>query len=133
VQSKSGKRWVLPKGHIERGQTAAEAGLQEAWEEAGLLGALHQEPVGSYFHEKHGQKRHIVVFLMHVTEVSADWPESHRRPRRWVPPEEAIQRMANPGLRKLLRVFWSTEQFATRLEEASITRSPIRSLNSSPG
>jgi 8-oxo-dGTP pyrophosphatase MutT (NUDIX family) len=48
VQSRSGKRWVIPKGCIERGQTALETALQEAWEEAGLMGVPKAEPVGSY-------------------------------------------------------------------------------------
>src|SRR5262249_50600082 len=48
VQSSGGKRWVIPKGHIARGHTAAETALCEAWEEAGLLGHLRPEPVGSY-------------------------------------------------------------------------------------
>jgi 8-oxo-dGTP pyrophosphatase MutT (NUDIX family) len=44
VSSSGGKRWVVPKGHIEPGQAAGETALLEAWEEAGLLGALHREP-----------------------------------------------------------------------------------------
>src|SRR5262245_17445465 len=48
VLSSNGRRWVVPKGCIEPGQTAGETALREAWEEAGLVGALRPEPVGSY-------------------------------------------------------------------------------------
>src|ERR1700736_677932 len=69
VTSRSGKRWVVPKGCIEPGQTAGETALQEAWEEAGLVGSLREQPVGSYQYEKCGIVCHVTVFLMHVTEV----------------------------------------------------------------
>src|SRR5262245_41164227 len=52
VSSRSGKRWVVPKGCMEPGKTAGEVALLEAWEEAGLLGRLAPEPVGSYVYEK---------------------------------------------------------------------------------
>ena len=45
ITSSNGKRWIIPKGLIEPGQTAAENALQEAWEEAGLVGSLQREPV----------------------------------------------------------------------------------------
>ena len=38
ITSRNGKRWVIPKGWIEPGQTAGETALQEAYEEAGLVG-----------------------------------------------------------------------------------------------
>ena len=52
ITSRNGKRWVIPKGWIEPGQTAGETALQEAWEEAGLAGAIEGEPIGSYLYEK---------------------------------------------------------------------------------
>ena len=52
VTSRSGRRWVFPKGQIDPGHTPGEAALIEAWEEAGLVGTLDPEPVGSYLYEK---------------------------------------------------------------------------------
>src|SRR5271166_7165657 len=75
VTSRSGKRWVIPKGCLEPGMTAGEIALQEAWEEAGLSGVLQNEPVGSYIYEKAGATYHVTVFLMHVTDAADDWPE----------------------------------------------------------
>src|SRR5436190_3859966 len=75
ITSSNGKRWVIPKGLIDPGQTAGETALQEAWEEAGLVGALHPEPIGSYLYEKYGQTCHVIVFVMDVTEVAGEWPE----------------------------------------------------------
>jgi 8-oxo-dGTP pyrophosphatase MutT (NUDIX family) len=109
VQSSGGKRWVIPKGHIARGHTAAETALCEAWEEAGLLGRLRSEPVGSYLYQKDGRVYHVTVFLMSVTEAVDDWPERARRPRCWLRPAQALARVEHAGLCKLLRKALLTE------------------------
>lgn len=104
VSSSSGRRWVVPKGQIDPGHTAGEAALVEAWEEAGLVGALDTEPLGTYAYEKMGRELHVLVFRMIVTEIRDDWPERHLRSRVWVTLEEALERIEEPGLRELLRV-----------------------------
>src|SRR5919198_694791 len=75
VTSSSGRRWAIPKGMIEAGQAGARIALQEAWEEAGLVGLLQPEPVGTYLYDKYGHTHHVLVFLMQVTDVAEDWPE----------------------------------------------------------
>jgi 8-oxo-dGTP pyrophosphatase MutT (NUDIX family) len=102
VTSSSGRRWVIPKGVIEPGQTAGETALQEAWEEAGLAGVLHSEPVGSYLYDKYGGLCHVTVFLMQVTDESDDWPERLTRQRDWIAIDEALDRIREPGLREIL-------------------------------
>ena len=103
VTSSSGKRWVIPKGCLEPGKTAGEVALQEAWEEAGLVGVLRPEPVGSYLYEKAGFVCHVTVFVMEVTEVTQEWPEREWRQRVWLPHEQAVTRIEEPGLREILR------------------------------
>lgn len=104
VTSSSGRRWVVPKGQIDPGHTAGEAALVEAWEEAGLVGALVGEPIGTYAYEKYGRELHVLVFRMAVTEVRDEWPERAVRSREWVAPEDALDRIDEPGLRDLLRI-----------------------------
>jgi|SRR5208337_453932 len=103
VTSRSGKRWVIPKGGIEVGKTAGEIALQEAWEEAGLTGILQREPLGSYLYEKYGAVHHVIVFLMQVTEVANVWPENSMRERAWLPPKQALARIEDHGLREIIR------------------------------
>jgi 8-oxo-dGTP pyrophosphatase MutT (NUDIX family) len=103
VRSSSGKRWVVPKGCHEPGKSLAEVALQEAWEEAGLVGALKPEPVGSYLYEKWSGTYHVTVFLMSVTEAANDYPESMLRDRCWLTPAQAVRRIDDPGLRAVLR------------------------------
>jgi 8-oxo-dGTP pyrophosphatase MutT (NUDIX family) len=103
VTTRSGKRWVIPKGCLEPGKTAGQIALEEAWEDAGLLGALQREPIGSYVYEKLGNIYHVTVFLMNVTEARSIWPEAVERQRIWLRPMTAVARVDYLGLRKLLR------------------------------
>jgi 8-oxo-dGTP pyrophosphatase MutT (NUDIX family) len=103
VTSRSGKRWVVPKGCLEPGKTAREIALQEAWEEAGLAGLIEPEPLGSYFYEKAGETCHVLVYRMEVTQIAESWPEQTQRERRWLNIVQAVQAVDDAGLRELIR------------------------------
>jgi 8-oxo-dGTP pyrophosphatase MutT (NUDIX family) len=103
VTSRSGKRWVIPKGCMEPGKTAGEIALQEAWEEAGLVGLLTPEPLGTYFYEKSGLTCLVTVFLMQVTGEVEIYPEHDQRERSWMTFGQALRRIEDLGLRELLR------------------------------
>ncbi|MBX7104308.1 MAG: NUDIX hydrolase [Gemmataceae bacterium] len=102
VRSRSGKRWVVPKGMIDPGRTPSEMAVIEAWEEAGLSGELSTECVGEFYYEKNGLTHHARVYLLIVTRVEADWPERKFRKRVWLEPGRAAERVREPGLRQLL-------------------------------
>jgi 8-oxo-dGTP pyrophosphatase MutT (NUDIX family) len=110
VTSSSRRRWVLPKGLIDPGHTPGEAALVEAWEEAGLLGTLDPEPLGSYVYEKLGRECHVLVYRMTVTEVRDAWPEKGMRERVWLAPRDVLERVEEPGLRDILRLTFSAMQ-----------------------
>jgi 8-oxo-dGTP pyrophosphatase MutT (NUDIX family) len=112
VTSSNGKRWVIPKGLIEPGQTAGETALQEAWEEAGLVGLLDQEPIGSYVYEKWCGTCHVMVYLMQVSEVANNWPENDLRQRTWLSVAGALERIDDPGLADIVRVVLGKNQRA---------------------
>ena len=104
ITSSNGKRWVIPKGLIEPGQTAAETALREAWEEAGLVGMLEPKPIGSYLYQKWSGSCHVIVYRMKVTEVTDNWPEDDLRQRIWLSPAGALERIEDPGLAKIMRL-----------------------------
>src|SRR5439155_3929793 len=104
ITSRNAKRWIIPKGWIDAGQTAGETALQEAWEEAGLTGALEREPIGAYLYEKEGQRYHVTVFVMKVTTVAQDWPERDLRERSWVSPVGFFDRIEDAGLADIVRL-----------------------------
>lgn len=102
VSSRSRKRWVVPKGIIDPGQTAAEAALVETWEEAGLTGRLSGDPVGTFFYRKWEKTCHVTVFHMEVNDEAEDWPERRSRERVWLDPAAAAAKVNDEGLRELL-------------------------------
>ncbi|NDC53549.1 MAG: NUDIX domain-containing protein [Planctomycetia bacterium] len=102
ITSSSGKRWLVPKGNHERGAKLRQTALQEAWEEAGLVGWLKPAPLGNYEFEKLGRVHRVVVFRMTVTDVKQRWPERHRRQRRWLRPHDALPLIEHAKLRKIL-------------------------------
>lgn len=110
VTSSNGKRWVIPKGLIEPGQTAGETALQEAWEEAGLVGVLRPEPIGSFVYEKWCGVCHVTVFALEVTEMTQVWPERELRRRIWVTPAGALDRVDDRGLNDVLRQVFLAEE-----------------------
>ena len=103
ITSSNGKRWVVPKGLIDPGHTAGETALVESWEEAGLVGVLRPEPVGSYLYSKYGHTYHVTVFLMQVTESRSEWPEKQVRQRNWLSVPQALERIEDAGLREVVR------------------------------
>ena len=112
VTNTSGRRWILPKGHVPNGASAPVLAACEAWEEAGLIGILRPRAIGSYRYEKAGRSFEVVLFLMDVTTVVKDWPESRRRSRHWLRPGDAVARVRERGLRKLIRKALAAESVA---------------------
>ena len=104
VTSRSGRRWVIPKGQIEAHQSPRDAALAEAWEEAGLLGKVDAEPLGMFVYEKNEANHQVAVYRMTVTTERADWPEKNQRMRQWVPIADALGRIEEPELQEIVRL-----------------------------
>ncbi|MGY6536594.1 MAG: NUDIX hydrolase [Pararhodobacter sp.] len=107
VTSLSSKRWILPKGWPMKGRTLAGAALQEAWEEAGVVGTVDDVPVGFYIYEKHRRggftlSCRVEVFRIQVSALMREWPERHKRQRKWMPVEQAARLVDEPELKALL-------------------------------
>ena len=102
VTSRSGERWVVPKGRIERDQTPAGCAANEAYEEAGLIGTVDDDPLGTYDYSKDGKSFHVTVYALRDPEELDVWPECEERAREWVTPADAIERIRELGLRAIL-------------------------------
>jgi 8-oxo-dGTP pyrophosphatase MutT (NUDIX family) len=110
ITSRKGKRWVIPKGVIDLGSSAAESAAREAWEEAGIRGTLAEKELGRYRYEKWGGVCTVRVFLLAVEEEADRWPESGTRKREWLGVEEAAARVDEESLRQLIRAAGSDEE-----------------------
>lgn len=102
ITSSTGKRWVIPKGLIEPDMTSPDSAAKEAWEEAGLLGKVDPESIGTYEYYKSGYTCQVEVFLLKVQTVLENWPEASKRKRQWVNITKAIKRVNEPELKLII-------------------------------
>jgi 8-oxo-dGTP pyrophosphatase MutT (NUDIX family) len=107
VTSRETRRWVLPKGWTERRRDAAAQAAVEAFEEAGIRGAIGRKPIGSYGYLKRIENGRtlaceVEVFAMQVAEELEDWPEKAERERRWFSLPEAALAVEEGGLVTLM-------------------------------
>lgn len=109
ITSRTSRRWIVPKGHIEPGLTPRETARFEAFEEAGLTGAIGRRSIGSYVYTKRDDKGgdicRVRVYPMEVVHEADVFPESKQRDRAWYGPEEAEQAVDQKELGKLIRKF----------------------------
>lgn len=92
ITTRKGK-WTLPKGIIDPGEDAQETAAKEAYEEAGIVGRVEDEVVGTFEYHKWGEDLEVRVYLMEVTEFLPDFAESDFRRRAWLSPRAALDRI----------------------------------------
>lgn len=108
VTSRKGKHWILPKGIVEFDLTSGESAAKEAEEEAGVVGEISSEPLGSYRYEKWGGTCHVEVYPLRVQAELGDWQESGMRRRQWQSLPAALLQVDDEGLRALIARFAAT-------------------------
>ena len=99
VSSSDGLNWVLPKGHIDPGETPEVAALRELAEEAGVLGAL-VAPLSVQHYERRGKDVAIQYFLVRESGSTAT---KEKRTLRWEDHDTALQALSFPEARAALR------------------------------
>ncbi|CAM9631903.1 unnamed protein product [Pylaiella littoralis] len=96
--------WLLPKGGWDTDETAAEAAVREAYEEAGVKGVVTADLGSHEIVSSRGNKSRAAMFALLVTEVLDTWPEKHRR-RKVVSLEEAFACCIRPEVVSVLRAY----------------------------
>jgi len=92
--------WIFPKGHVEAGETAVQAGVRETEEEAGVTGDL-LGPIGAPLeYDWNGKRYSVQYFLIRAT---AESPASDGRTILWLPFDEALARLSFDDTGRLLR------------------------------
>lgn len=103
VTSRETRRWILPKGWVEKKTKAYETAANEAFEEAGVRGRIKKKPLGSYVYEKRLDGGgtalcKVEVYPLEVVAELDDWPEKNERERRWLSPAQAAVTISESGL-----------------------------------
>jgi uncharacterized protein len=110
ITSRQTRRWVVPRGNMMTSLSPAEAAAQEAWEEAGIVGLVSDDPVGSYDYLKRKKdgsavRASVELYPFRVAEQKAEWPEKGQRETRWFDQAEAAAVVEEPGLSSLISSF----------------------------
>jgi two-component system phosphate regulon sensor histidine kinase PhoR len=131
ITSRETKRWVIPRGNPIRGLSPSGAAAQEAWEEAGIRGAVEDRALGSYRYDKRRADGSYVpaeveVFALAVGRLLDDWPEKGQRERRWFAPAEAAEAVEEPELKAL--VLGQAERLAERPDPGPLESATVQGL-----
>ncbi|CAK7336500.1 unnamed protein product [Dovyalis caffra] len=119
INSSSGPGLLFPKGGWENDETAEEAAVREAIEEAGVRGDL-MDVIGYYqFKSKTHQDDSCpeglckaAMYALFVKEELESWPEQSTRTRRWLTIPEAVQSCRHKWMEDALKDFsiWLAEK-----------------------
>jgi 8-oxo-dGTP pyrophosphatase MutT (NUDIX family) len=95
---KNTHHWVLPKGHIDPGETPAEAALREVLEETGVKARIIK-PLGVSRIQTAPPSILILFFLM---EYLGEIRKSENRQKRWCSFDEGIRLLSFQNARNLI-------------------------------
>lgn len=108
VSSRGTRRWVIPKGWPKKGCQPHVTAAREAQEEAGIIGAIGRESIGSYSYRK-GRTAGLVclvdVFPLEVKRQRKTWAEKSERTTKWFPLALAADAVEEPELKEVIRNF----------------------------
>jgi 8-oxo-dGTP pyrophosphatase MutT (NUDIX family) len=96
---------VLPKGHLDEGETDEVAAVREVAEETGVVADLI-EKLGDveYSYERRGRRRNkrVAFYLFEYRSGSLEDHDHEIEEARWMPLEEAAQQLTYPGEREIV-------------------------------
>lgn len=109
VTSRQRGHWIFPKGRIPEGVEPWESATREAYQEAGVKGAIASHPVGSYRTWKtRGMRRFVIeveMYPLRVEQQHDNWRETGERYRHWVTLPEARRLITDTRIFELVRAF----------------------------
>lgn len=109
ISVRQGRRWQLPKGHVEAGETRREAARREVREETGVWGRVRAPlPDVEYWYTERGTRRiHKTVhyyLLAYESGDEGDFDPGEVSGAGWFPWDEAIRRLTFANERRVVAV-----------------------------
>lgn len=109
IRHKGSKKWRLPKGNIEKGESSADAAAREVWEETGIRARAIEklDPIRYFYVLKAARIFKTVIFFL--MEYSRGVPKIDRRWQheieevKWIGTREAMARLAFPSEKRVLK------------------------------
>jgi 8-oxo-dGTP pyrophosphatase MutT (NUDIX family) len=109
ITTRDYQHWVIPKGDIPAGMSPPDSAAKEAWEEAGVIGQVDANKLGTYKYRKQGKAYRVNMYLLPVDILSEDYPEATKRKRQWVEVNQAIRCVKFSSLKRVLKGFFQSE------------------------
>jgi 8-oxo-dGTP pyrophosphatase MutT (NUDIX family) len=105
VSTKDFQQWVLPKGHVERGETLEQTALREVLEETGVVARSPRRLPRDLRFTVWGKELVVAFFLMECVEETK---ASENRKKAWLPIERAVERASHEETKAVLRLAAAT-------------------------
>jgi 8-oxo-dGTP pyrophosphatase MutT (NUDIX family) len=99
ITSSRGTEWVLPKGHIEKGETPEAAAVREVREEAGVVAEI-LHALGTSEYRKGSEQVRAQFYLMRAVGTAE---MTEQRSIQWIRYREALELLSFPDMRRLLK------------------------------
>lgn len=107
VTARKSKRWIIPKGIVEKDMSPEDSAAKEAYEEAGVIGAVGKKELGCYSYPKWGGICTVRVYPLYVEKLLDEWEEMHIRRRRVVSVREAVEMVDHDELAGIILAFFA--------------------------
>ena len=106
ISTAGGKRWQLPKGRVEPGETSEQAAVREVREETGVTGRIVAPLPGVDYWFAEGRakriRKHVDYYLLaYVSGSEADFDPREVVGANWFPGEEALAKLSHANERRV--------------------------------